>query len=203
LNSFNVKEGQTVNQGEIIGYVGNTGISTAPHLHFEVHLLDKKIDPMTVLPQIPGIITNQRPSLGGESVYSSPIRKEKLVKISSGYGERIHPIHKTKKFHRGVDYVANLDTEVLAIGDGTVRVVINEFSPGKGYGRYIIIDHEDGFSSLYAQLNGSQVKEGEIVKSGDIIGSVGSSGISTGPHLHLEIKKDGHHVDPAKFITLK
>ena len=203
LNDFNVKKGQTVHQGDIIGYVGNTGTSTVPHLHFEVHLQDKKINPMSVLPEIPGIITNQESSLGGDLVYSSPIRNEELIRISSGYGERIHPIHKTKKFHRGVDYVAKLDTEVLAIGAGTVRVVKNEFTPGKGYGRYIIIDHEDGFSSLYAQLNGCKVKEGEKVETGDVVGLIGSSGISNGPHLHLELKKDGLHVDPANFIAQK
>jgi len=201
LNDFNVKKGQTVTQGDIIGYVGNTGTSTVPHLHFEVHLQDKKINPMSVLPQIPGVLTNQELSLGGELAYSPPIRYEELVRISSGYGERIHPILKTKKFHRGVDYVAKMNTEVLAIGAGTVRVVKNDFTPGKGYGRYIIIDHEEGFSSLYAQLNSSNVKEGENVKSGAVIGLVGSSGISTGPHLHLELKKDGQHVDPAKFIA--
>lgn len=203
LNSFNVKKGQTVSQGDVIGYVGNTGTSTVPHLHFEVHLQDKKINPMSVLPQIAGLLTNQESSLGGDLVYSSPIRNEELVKISSGYGERIHPIHKTKKFHRGVDLVAKLDTDVLAVGAGTVRIVQNEFTPGKGYGRYIIIDHEEGFSSLYAQLNSSKVKVGEKVEIGDIIGSVGSSGISTGPHLHLELKKDGLHVDPANFIAIK
>lgn len=102
--------------------------------------------------------------------------------------------------HNGVDYVAPKNTEVLAISDGTVRKVKNDFEEGKGYGRYIIIDHADGFSSLYAQLNGYKVKEGEKVKKGDVIGLVGSSGISTGPHLHLEIKKDGHYVNPQKFI---
>jgi len=203
LNSFNVKEGQPVNQGDVIGYVGNTGTSVAPHLHFEVQLQDKKINPMSVLPEIPGLITNEESLLGGERVYTTPIRNEELVKISSGYGERVHPIHKTKKFHNGIDYVAKLNTDVLAIGSGTVREVRNEFTPGQGYGRYIIIDHKDGFSSLYAQLNASKVKEGDKIEMGDIIGSVGSSGISTGPHLHLELKKDGLYVDPAEFIAAK
>ncbi|MBI9063014.1 MAG: peptidoglycan DD-metalloendopeptidase family protein [Marinilabiliaceae bacterium] len=203
LNSFNVKEGQKVNQGDIIGYVGNTGTSTAPHLHFEVHVHDKRINPMTVLPQKPEVGTNQISALGGDTEFSSPIRKEELKRVASGYGNRIHPILKVKKFHSGIDYVAPMNTEVLAIDNGTVRVVKNEFTPGKGYGRYIIIDHEDGFSSLYAQLSEYKVKKGQKVKTGDIIGLVGSSGISTGPHLHLELKKDGLHVDPANFIAIK
>ena len=102
--------------------------------------------------------------------------------------------------HRGIDFKAELNTPVVAIGDGTVRKVELHFENGKGYGRFIIIDHPNGFSSLYAQLNEYKIKEGDKVKKGDVIALVGSSGMSTGPHLHLELKKDGQYVDPALYI---
>ena len=73
-------------------------------------------------------------------------------------------------------------------------------SEGKGYGRYIIIDHEEGYSTLYSQLSRYNVKEGQEVKEGDVIGYVGSSGTSTGPHLHYEVMKDGEYVDPEKYF---
>ncbi|MCU4156085.1 peptidoglycan DD-metalloendopeptidase family protein [Carboxylicivirga sp. A043] len=136
-----------------------------------------------------------------EISFSSPIKKDQLTKISSGFGMRKHPITKKMKQHNGVDYVAPFNTNILAIGDGTVRTVKLDFVEGKGYGRYVIIDHEDGYSSLYSQLNAYKVKEGQKVKEGDIIGLLGSSGISTGPHLHLEIKKDGQFIDPESVIN--
>ncbi|MCG8580211.1 MAG: peptidoglycan DD-metalloendopeptidase family protein [Bacteroidales bacterium] len=132
--------------------------------------------------------------------FNSPIRPEDLTKISSGYGMRKHPITKEVKKHNGIDYVAPLNTEILAISDGIVRKVNNNFTKGKGYGRFIIIDHKNGYSSLYSQLNEYKVKEGQKVKAGDVIGLLGSSGMSTGPHLHLEIKKDGQFIDPESVI---
>jgi len=200
LNRFNVKVGQSVNQGDIIGYVGNTGASTAPHLHFEVHIDDKPVDPKGYLIQTTSTNPNLEQAYGGSLLFSSPIRNKDLKRIAAGYGYRIHPIHKTKQFHRGVDYSAPLNTVVLSVEEGTVRKVEQNFEEGKGYGRFIIIDHSNGFSSLYAMLNSYKVKEGDKVKKGDVIGLVGSSGISTGPHLHFEIKKDGQHADPSKLI---
>ena len=197
LNGFNIKEGQQVDQGDIIGYVGNTGGSTAPHLHFEIHKNGKKINPEKLLST-----TSKSNNTKAEpnTTFSSPISKQNLTKISSGFGMRIHPITKKKKMHNGVDYVAPMSTQILAIGDGTVRKVNQNFEEGKGYGRFIIVDHEHGYSSLYSQLNAYKVKEGQKVKQGDVIGLLGSSGISTGPHLHLEIKKDGHFIDPELII---
>jgi len=133
--------------------------------------------------------------------FTSPIREKDLEKIASGYGMRIHPISKQKKMHKGIDYVAPLNTEILAVGDGTIRKVEHEFTEGKGYGKYVIIDHAEGYSSLYAQLNDYNVKEGQKVKQGDVIGFLGSSGISTGPHLHFEMMYMGQNsFDPQLFI---
>nr|WP_321412697.1 M23/M56 family metallopeptidase [uncultured Carboxylicivirga sp.] len=129
-----------------------------------------------------------------------PIEKSNLTRVSSGFGMRMHPIYKEKRMHKGIDFVAGSNTPVLAIADGIVRKVENNFKEGEGYGKYIIVDHADGYSSLYAQLNDYKIKEGDTVKQGDVIGLVGSSGMSTAPHLHLEIMKDGKNIDPMKII---
>ncbi|WP_075602203.1 M23/M56 family metallopeptidase [Saccharicrinis aurantiacus] len=130
----------------------------------------------------------------------APIRKENLVRISSGFGQRIHPITKRKKMHNGVDYVAPLNTPVLCSAEGTVRFVKQDYEIGKGHGRFIIVDHANGYSSLYSQLNSYAVKEGQKIKKGSTVGYVGSSGVSTGPHLHFELKKDGQYIDPKSVI---
>jgi murein DD-endopeptidase MepM/ murein hydrolase activator NlpD len=129
-----------------------------------------------------------------------PVKKVDGVKISSGFGMRIHPISKKEMMHNAVDIKAPEGTPVYATADGLVRKVKLNHVEGKAYGRYIVIDHEDGYSTLYSQLSKYNVKEGKEVKRGDVIGYVGSSGISTGPHLHYEVMKDGENVDPAKYF---
>jgi len=134
------------------------------------------------------------------NTFIPPIRKKDLTKITSTYGIRKHPIRKKMMMHNGIDYMAPLYTEILAIADGTVREVNKIFEEGVGHGRFIIIDHTNGYSSLYSQLNGYNVTEGQQVKQGDVVAYLGSSGMSTGPHLHLEIKKDGQYIDPDSII---
>lgn len=129
-----------------------------------------------------------------------PVKKVEGVKISSGFGMRMHPIKKEKMMHNAVDIKAPEGTPVYATADGMVRKVKQNHKEGTGYGRYIIIDHEEGFSTLYSQLSGYNVKEGEEVKKGDIIGYVGSSGMSTGSHLHYEVMKDGENVNPEDYF---
>ncbi|MCK5171507.1 MAG: M23 family metallopeptidase, partial [Bacteroidales bacterium] len=129
-----------------------------------------------------------------------PVKKGEDVKISSGYGMRIHPISKKEMMHNAVDIKAPVGTPVYATADGLVRKVKQNYKQGEGYGKYIIIDHEGGYSTLYAQLYDYNIKEGIEVKSGDVIGFVGQTGLSTGPHLHYEVMKDGENVDPEKYF---
>ena len=129
-----------------------------------------------------------------------PVKKIDGVEISSEFGMRMHPIYKIIRMHNAVDIVAPKRTAVFATADGMIRKVKQNHREGKGYGRYIIIDHEGGYSTLYAQLSGYNVKEGVVVKQGDIIGYIGSSGISTGPHLHYEVMKDGENVNPEDYF---
>lgn len=131
-----------------------------------------------------------------------PIKSGDKIFISAGYGERIHPILKKKKFHRGMDIAAPKGTLIVSVLDGVVRKVNKSFEKGKGYGRFIIVDHQNGMSSLYSQMDSYAVKEGQNISKGDIIGKVGSSGISTGPHLHFELKKEGKHVNPNDYFKM-
>jgi beta-lactamase regulating signal transducer with metallopeptidase domain len=128
-----------------------------------------------------------------------PIKESQIVKMSSGYGMRMHPITKQKKMHKGVDFVAKKGTPVIATADG--RIIKKTFEQeGKGYGRYLAIQHDNVYVSVYTQLSGFNAEVGDVVKKGDVIGYVGSSGISTGAHLHYEVHKNGERVNPVDYF---
>lgn len=112
--------------------------------------------------------------------------------IVSGYGYRIHPILKYKKMHYGVDISAPTGTPIKAGGDG--KVIFADWRGG--YGQCIMIDHGKGIVTLYAHLSKISVKNGQVVSAGKVIGNVGSTGLSTGPHLHFEVRVNGDPVDP-------
>lgn len=135
-----------------------------------------------------------------ESNYMVPIKPSAEVRVTSTYGKRMHPIKKKMLFHKGIDIAAPKGTPIYAIADGLVKKRQDKHVEGKAYGRFLIIEHEKGVASLYSQMNSYAVKLGEKVNRGDIIGYVGTSGISTGPHLHFEIKKNGKNIDPAELI---
>ncbi|MBN2806388.1 MAG: M23 family metallopeptidase [Prolixibacteraceae bacterium] len=126
-----------------------------------------------------------------------PIASTDLSFTSSGWGMRRHPIYKVPMFHFGIDFVAPRGTNVYATGDGVVKAVRTERT---GHGRHVVIDHGFGYESLYAHLKGFNVKAGQHIKRGEVIGFVGSTGTSTAPHLHYEVLKDGKNVDPKHYF---
>ncbi|MGB7843872.1 MAG: M23 family metallopeptidase [Salinimicrobium sp.] len=125
-----------------------------------------------------------------------PVKNENLKRMASGYGWRTDPFTKIRKFHYGMDFSAPRGTPVYAPGNGKVIRADNRSS---GYGRHIRIDHGYGYVSLYAHLYKYNVKAGQKVKRGDLIGFVGSSGRSQGSHLHYEIFKDDQRINPLNF----
>lgn len=125
-----------------------------------------------------------------------PLSNSDLKRTASGFGPRIHPIYKIVKFHSGMDFTAPTGTEVYATGNGTIDAVK---STRRGYGNHIVINHGFGYQTVYAHLNGFNVRAGQKVRRGDVIGFVGNTGLSVAPHLHYEVKLNGRHVDPALY----
>ena len=126
-----------------------------------------------------------------------PISNKDLTRTASGWGYRIHPIYKIRRFHYGMDFTAPTGTEVYSTGDGTIASIKSSM---RGLGNHIIIDHGFGYQTVYAHLNSfNNLRVGQKVKRGDVIGFVGSTGLSTAPHLHYEVHLNGNRVDPANY----
>lgn len=154
------------------------------------------INPQQKTTEINKNLIDNKPEKSIKIDFIQPIEDSKCI-ISSTYGMRMHPIKKVKKMHNAIDYKASKGTPVTASANGVV--IKQEFIEG-GYGNLIAIQHSNNFVTIYAQLSEFKTEIGRKVKQGEIIGLVGSSGMSTGPHLHFEIRKDGEHVNPADYI---
>lgn len=125
-----------------------------------------------------------------------PVSNKDLKKAAGGYGMRIHPILKIRKMHFGMDFTASTGTEVYATGDA---VVVAVRTAKRGYGNHIVLDHGFGYETIYAHLSDFNVQEGQTVKRGDVIGFVGNTGFSSGPHLHYEVVKNGEKLNPINY----
>lgn len=125
-----------------------------------------------------------------------PVRNENLKQMASGFGYRTDPFTKARKFHEGMDFSAKTGTPIFATGDGVIERADNTVS---GYGNHVVIRHGFGYQTLYAHMNKYNCRRGQRVKRGDIIGYVGSTGRSEGPHLHYEVHKNGEVVNPLNF----
>jgi murein DD-endopeptidase MepM/ murein hydrolase activator NlpD len=130
-----------------------------------------------------------------------PIYNKDLKRTASGWGYRIHPIYNIMKFHYGFDFTASTGTPVHSTGDGKIQFIIKaEDKASQGYGNLIIVDHGYGYRTLYAHLSKFKGKVDQQIKRGEVIAEVGSTGLSTGPHLHYEVIKDGRKVNPVNFF---
>lgn len=125
-----------------------------------------------------------------------PISNKSLKGTASGWGFRIHPIYKIKMFHYGMDFTAPVGTRIYATGDGVVKEVQSDSG---GFGKYVVIDHGFGYETLYGHMSNFNVRVGELVKRGSVIGYVGNTGTSTGPHVHYEVHKNGVPVNPQYY----
>mgnify|MGYP001324470382 CR=1 FL=1 len=126
-----------------------------------------------------------------------PVSNKDLNRIASGFGYRIDPVYKTTKFHSGLDFSAPQGTPIYATANGTITTAGNT---GNGYGNHVIINHGYGYETLYGHMVRVKVRNGQQVKRGEVIGWVGSTGKSTGPHCHYEVHKYGEKIDPIYFF---
>lgn len=130
--------------------------------------------------------------VGGEFMWPVPISWKR---ISSGYGYRT--LNGVREFHRGIDIPASKGTPIYAANDGKVATAVYHYS----YGNYVLINHGGGMATLYAHASKLNCKAGDTVKKGDIIAYVGTTGHSTGNHIHFEVRKDGKHVSPLSYVV--
>jgi murein DD-endopeptidase MepM/ murein hydrolase activator NlpD len=126
-----------------------------------------------------------------------PVSNKDLTRVASGFGYRIDPIYKTVKLHAGLDFAAPQGTPIYATANGTVIVAGNT---GNGYGNHVVINHGYGYETLYGHMVKVKARVGQQVKRGEVIGYVGSTGKSTGPHCHYEVHKNGQKIDPVYFF---
>ncbi len=120
-------------------------------------------------------------------------------RVTSPYGRRIHPLLGVEHFHTGIDIANDIGTKIYATADGVVKYT----GWMEGYGKAVVIEHKFGYKTVYAHLSVIKVKQGQKVSRGDVIGLMGNTGTTTGPHLHYEVWKDGKLCNPIKFVNIE
>ena len=146
--------------------------------------------------EVDGLVKNKA-NLLARTPAIQPVSNKDLNRVASGFGYRIDPVYKTTKFHAGLDFSAPQGTPIYATADGTVTMSGNK---GNGFGNHVIINHGYGYETLYGHMVRVKARNGQIVKRGEVIGWVGSTGKSTGPHCHYEVHKNGKEIDPIYFF---
>lgn len=126
-----------------------------------------------------------------------PVTNKNLRSMASGFGYRLHPIYKTYKMHTGIDFTAPTGTPIYATGNGRI---VPPPDGASGYGNLVVIDHGFGYKTLYAHMFKTKVRMGQRVKRGQLIGYVGNTGLSSGPHLHYEVIKNGNKINPINYF---
>lgn len=146
--------------------------------------------------EIDGLIKNKEQLLSHTPAIQ-PVSNKDLSRIASGFGYRVDPVYKTVKMHAGLDFAAPQGTPIYATADGTV---LTSGNTGNGYGNHVVIRHGYGYETLYGHMVKVKARAGQSVKRGEVIGWVGSTGKSTGPHCHYEVHKNGNKIDPVYFF---
>ncbi len=165
-------------------------VQTVRKLERRMAFQDKSYD------EINGFIKNKEQLLACTPAIQ-PVSNSDLKRVASGFGYRIDPIYKTSRFHAGLDFTAPQGTPIYATANGVAKVAGNA---GNGYGNYVVIRHGYGYETLYGHMYRVKVKVGQRVTRGEVIGYVGSTGKSTGPHCHYEVHKNGQRIDPVYFF---
>ncbi len=160
-------------------------------LRKQLYIQSKSYDELVVLARNQEVMLQHIPAI-------QPILNKDLTRTASGFGWRIDPIYRQRRFHEGMDFTAPTGTEIFATGNGTVAVA----GWRQGYGNTVEINHGFGYRTLYAHMHQIRVRVGQKVNRGDVIGTVGNTGKSTGPHLHYEVHYRGKPVNPQNFYFL-
>jgi len=155
----------------------------------QIYIQSKSFDEIVKMANNKSILLASIPAI-------QPISNKNLRRMASGFGYRTHPIYKTTHFHTGMDFSAPVGTPVFATGDGTIERADNL---AQGYGNHIVINHNFGYKTLYGHLSRFAVRAGKKVKRGDLIGYIGSTGMSTAPHLHYEVIRNNQKVNPVNY----
>jgi murein DD-endopeptidase MepM/ murein hydrolase activator NlpD len=142
-------------------------------------------------------LLNNKEKLLAATPAIQPVSNADLNRIASGFGYRIDPIYKTPKMHAGLDFSAPQGTPIYATADGRIKTAAYSDA---GYGNHVVINHGYGYETLYGHMVRIKARNGQQVKRGEIIGYVGSTGKSTGPHCHYEVHKNGNRLDPVYFF---
>jgi len=146
--------------------------------------------------ELAGLLNNKEKLLAATPAIQ-PVSNQDLSRIASGFGYRIDPVYKTVKFHAGLDFSAPQGTPIYATADGNIKTA--GLSDG-GYGNHVVIDHGYGYETLYGHMLRIKARRGQRIKRGEVIGYVGNTGKSTGPHCHYEVHKNGQKLDPVYFF---
>ncbi len=181
-----IKLVQGMDQQDLSGSIASTLNNLARRMAFQ----DKSFI------EIQGFIKNKEVLLARTPAIQ-PVSNKNLNRIASGFGYRIDPVYKTVKMHAGLDFAAPQGTPIYATADGTVTTAGNS---GNGYGNHVVLRHGFGYETLYGHMFRVKVRVGKKVKRGEVIGYVGSTGKSTGPHCHYEVHKNDRPLDPVYFF---
>lgn len=150
----------------------------------------RRFDTVVALVKQQGAAVQQIPSI-------QPVDNGKLTGMVASFGRRVHPFYKVLRMHTGVDYALPVGSPVYATADGTVRTIKRS---ERGYGNMIVVEHGALYSTSYAHLEKINVRQGQSVRRGDVIGEVGNTGLSMAPHLHYEVLYRGEAVDPVNYF---
>ena len=192
--NYNTRKASVNDYKDLEGYANSEGLKT---LNQRVDALAEQVTIQTKsMEQLAKLAENKTEFLASIPAIQ-PVTNKNLRSMASGFGYRLHPIYKTYKMHSGIDFTAPTGTPIYATGNGRVVPAPDGAS---GYGNHVVIDHGFGYKTLYAHMYKSKVKIGQRVKRGQLIGYVGNTGLSSGPHLHYEVIKNGNKINPINYF---
>ncbi|MFT3979547.1 MAG: M23 family metallopeptidase [Ferruginibacter sp.] len=195
-DSARVKAIEQKNEMDKITAIGDDNL--AKDIAIQLNNLSARVAyQFTSYQSIEKLINNQEAKLASIPAIQ-PVANKDLSRVASGYGMRIDPVYGTPRMHKGLDFTAPQGTPIYATGDGTV--ITAGYSDG-GYGNHVEINHGYGYQTLYGHMVRIKVKAGQKVKRGEVIGWVGNTGKSTGPHCHYEVKINDANVNPVYFFS--